>query len=292
MTKKTQKLKNPGKDRHHNYFITTNNPTKEDDIAHNKIKESASYGLWWHEIGDDKGTPHYHLYLEFKNARYWTAMKKKFPRSDIRGAKGQHEHQLNYSEKESSTLQAEWGTPKEQGKRTDLEVINEVIENNGTMADAIKVARNYQGIRTAELLFKYSEKPRPIKPIEVIWIYGDPGAGKTKYAYEMYPEIFRPLSYKWWEGYDGHKQVLLDDLRKSWCKYEELLKVLDIYPFRVETKGGSRQVQYDIIVITCPEPPEDFFICEENQLQLTRRINKVIHLESDTDVGGNINPSI
>lgn len=268
-----------------NWFITTNNYTSDDKARHEKVKEETSYGLWWSEVGE-LGTPHYHLYIEYLNARSFNSIKKKFPRSNIQAAKGMVDDQLNYADK-GGVLIGEWGTAKQQGKRTDLEVIKEIVDNNGTMADAINVARNYQGIRTAELLFKYREKPRPIKPIEVIWIYGGPGAGKTKKAYDMYPDIYRPLCYKWWEGYDGHKQVLLDDLRRSFCKYEELLKVLDIYPFRVETKGGSRQVQYDTIVITCPDHPEDFFISEENHLQLTRRISKVIHLESDTDVGGN-----
>ena len=50
-------------------------------------------------------------------------------------------------------------------------------------------------------------------------------------VYEENTNVFRPLNYKWWEGYDGHEVVLLDDIRKDFCKFHELLTLLDIYPY-------------------------------------------------------------
>ena len=115
--------------------------------------------------------------------------------------------------------------------------------------------------------------------INVIWIWGASQTGKTKYVYDNCPNPFRPLNFKWWEGYDGHKTVLIDDFRKDYCKYHELLTLLDIYPIRVETKGGSRQVQFDTIYITSPYSPEETYDTREDIFQLTRRITQVIHKE-------------
>ena len=59
-------------------------------------------------------------------------------------------------------------------------------------------------------------------------------------------------------------------------RYIELLKLLDIYPYTVETKGGSRQIQATTFYITSCKPPEEVynphaFDKEERVDQLLRR---------------------
>ena len=36
-------------------------------------------------------------------------------------------------------------------------------------------------------------------------------------------------NYKFWEGYDGHDNVIIDDIRGDFCKFHQLLKLLDRY---------------------------------------------------------------
>ena len=131
-----------------------------------------------------------------------------------------------------------------------------------------------------EILIKQSSEPkRPIVHggIEVHWRWGKAGLGKTRYVWEKHGlSVYTPTTYKWWEGYDGHKVVLIDEFRKDWCKFGELLKLLDIYPYTVETKGGSRQIQATTFYITSCKPPEEVynphaFDKEERVDQLLRR---------------------
>ena len=82
------------------------------------------------------------------------------------------------------------------------------------------------------------------------------GSGKTRTAFEEFPKIYTPLSYKWWEGYEGQTEVLIDDFRKDCCKFHELLKLLDRYPFKVEAKGSHHQLMATTIIITAPYPPQ------------------------------------
>ena len=168
----------------------------------------------------------------------------------------------------------EFGTMEKQGKRNDIEVIKDIVKKGGTMSDIISESTSYQSMKCGELLLKYNELPREIEKIEVIWYYGESGSGKTKSIFDTEVNIFRPTTYKWWEGYDGHSVVLIDDFRPTFCSFVNLLKLTDIYPFRVQTKGGSRQVKYKKIYITSHLSPAQYYeeLDKGDYLQLKRRI--------------------
>lgn len=165
--------------------------------------------------------------------------------------------------------------PSGQGNRSDISEIIDLAKSGAKMTTIIdSVNINYQTLKFAENIYKYLDTPRPIGPVKVVWLYGQSGVGKTRFVYENFTDIFRPITEKWWNGYDGHKTVLIDDFRTSFCGFQRLLQLTDIYPFQVETKGGSRQVAYDTIVITTPFNHYKTFQDElgEDILQLTRRI--------------------
>ena len=171
--------------------------------------------------------------------------------------------------------------PKGQGAREDIKKIKKLVKEGGGMKEICEVSTSYQSMKCGELLLKYCETPRDVSPIEVIWYYGKSGTGKTKSIFDTEVNIFRPTSYKWWEGYDNHSVVLVDDWRPSWCSFVNLLKLTDIYPFRVQTKGGSRQVKYNKIYFTSHLSPEEYFseLEETDYQQLKRRITKLKQFE-------------
>ena len=158
------------------------------------------------------------------------------------------------------------------------------------MASVVEVATSTQSVRMAELWLKYNEPKRPIGlNIEIHWRYGSSGQGKTRWVWEKHGlAVFTPTTYKWWEGYDGHKIVLIDEFRGDWCKFGELLKLTDIYPYTVETKGGSRQIQATCWYITsCKHPTQVYnpeaFDAQEKVDQLLRRLTSITHVGVDAD---------
>lgn len=127
---------------------------------------------------------------------------------------------------------------------------------------------------------KYSEAPRdPSRPPDVRWYHGSTGSGKTRAALEEFPDAWVSMpNGKWFDGYDAHKVAVLDDFRKSWCDYSMLLRLLDRYPLRVETKGGSRQWVAEVIIVTCPWAPDVLYggaYYEDKIEQLLRRIGTI-----------------
>jgi len=170
--------------------------------------------------------------------------------------------------------------PNQQGKRTDINLTIALVKKTQSMKKVLMSGPSYLAIRMSEKYLQYMETPRPImhNKLKFIWIHGKTGTGKTRYVYENYINVFRPVTYKWWESYDGDKTVLIDDFRKDFCKFHELLTLTDIYPFRVQTKGGSRQIQYDTIIFTSPIAPADMWIHREDINQLLRRITQTIKM--------------
>ena len=68
---------------------------------------------------------------------------------------------------------------------------------------------------------------------------------------------------------------MIDDFRKDWCKFHELLKLLDKYPIKVECKGSFYELLATTIIITAPFPPDYMHDTREDITQLMRRIKQV-----------------
>lgn len=151
------------------------------------------------------------------------------------------------------------------------------------MTEIIEEASSLQSIRTAEVLYKYLEAKRQWKT-EIHWFWGPTGTGKSHRAFEQAgPDAYTPLSAQWFEGYDRHENVVLDDIRHDWFApiggFAGALKLLDKWQYKVATKGGSRQFLAKRIFITAPVPPESFWdnVSDEAQGQFQRRITSVTH---------------
>lgn len=255
------------------YCFTINNYTDDDIQCVKKLMEISSYCIVGKEVGE-QGTPHLQGYVYFPEAKTFTSVKKKLPRAHIEVCKGSPLDNYKYCSKEEILF--EKGDLPKQGNRTDIDSVRTQLKEGANMRTIIDVAKSYQSVRIGEIWLKYNEKGKDWKP-EVRWYYGSTGSGKTKSATEWLGEdIFKPLSFKWWEGYDGHENVLLDEIRGDFCKYHEMLKLLDYYSYRVECKGGSRQLLAKKIAITSPFHPKRLWQTVEDKEQLLRRIDEII----------------
>lgn len=126
------------------------------------------------------------------------------------------------------------------------------------------------------------ESPRDFKT-EVYWYYGPTGTGKSRAASSEGPNAYwkAPSDY-WWDGYEGHEVVIIDDYRCDFCKFSELLRLFDRYPLRLPVKGATVQFVAKRIYVTAPKSPEDMWRsrCEEDLNQLIRRITVIKYFDS------------
>ena len=246
--------------------ITVFNPTEEDLKWLEELEYSSIYIS--KEVAEG-GLHHWQGRIIFNRAYRLSALKKLHPTAHWEVTKASAD--WNYYKKLGSEVIK--NDIKQKGQRTDIEQIKKKLKTTNSVGAIVEEA-SFQTVRLCEKILQYNEPQRLVEPIKVIWYWGPTGTGKTRQVFALHPqvEIFRPVSYKWWEGYDGHKIVLLDDFRKDFCKFHELLTLLDIYPYRVETKGGSRQIQAKVFYITSAFGPAELYDGREDIEQLLRRV--------------------
>lgn len=267
------------------WCFTLNNYTEEEENFLKNI--NCKYIVFGKEVGEN-GTNHLQGYIEFGSNRKLERLKREISnRAHWEKRRGKAEEAANYCKKDEDYIELGEISRTSQGRRTDLEDVKELVEQGKGMKDIIEVTTSYQSVRYAETLLKYKEKVRSWEP-HVVWLWGDTGVGKTKRAYE---ETTNPYisgkNLKWWEGYDAHEDVIIDDFRKDFCTFHELLRILDRYEYRVEVKGGSRQLLAKKIYITSCYSPDKVYDTREDIDQLLRRINLIVEMRSEMEVTGN-----
>jgi len=248
------------------------------DVEEMRVK----YFVFGLEICPTTEKEHLQGYIYYVNARSFNSIKKEYPKAHIEAAKGTPKQAAEYCMKEGKYIES--GELPTQGTRSDLDVVKEKLKETGKMSDIVEIATSYQSVRMAEVILKYKEKPRDFKP-EVLWFHGATGTGKSKEAYEILGvDCYTCLSTgKWFEGYDAHDHVLIDDMRRDFMKFHELLRLLDRYAMRVECKGGSRQFKAKKIIITSAFHPRDLFETREDIGQLLRRIDIIKQFGSELE---------
>lgn len=126
--------------RHRNWFLTINNPTKEDETSMKEVEPMCSYGIIAKEVGSERGTEHYHLVLVFHNAVRFSTMKELFPRANIQKVRSMG-HAIKYCEKDEDF--AEFGKrPRCKGVK-DASPLAEVAKLVQAGANKRKIAQLY-----------------------------------------------------------------------------------------------------------------------------------------------------
>lgn len=73
---------------------------------------------------------------------------------------------------------------------------------------------------------------------EGFWYYGETGVGKSHRAFaEAGDDVYVWVDDNgWWDGYTGQEVVIINDFRGG-IKYNELLQLIDKWPYSVRRRG-------------------------------------------------------
>lgn len=234
------------------YVFTLNNYTDEDIDQVNAA--GWQYLIYGKEVGEH-GTPHLQGYMYFKSARSLAAVKKKLPRAHLEVRRGTHIQAKAYCMKDGDYVE------------TGLEP-----EKNGGDTLQQRAAKNKRLLETAlpELVasgelnildVKRLKQARDIlancgeayvaDDVRGVWLWGSPGAGKTHMA-RSYDDVFYVKAQnKWFDGYQGEKTIVLDDLDHGGACLGHYLKIwADKWSCSGEVKGGVVPLVHERFVVT------------------------------------------
>jgi len=167
------------------------------------------------------------------------------------------------------------------GGRSDLQAVAQLVQSGAGIAEisAVHPVSVILFNRGIQFLISQQVKPRDFVT-EVYWFYGPTGSGKTRAASSACPGAYwKACNSRWWDGYEAHEDVIIDDYRTSFCPFNELLRLFDRYPMQVEVKGGTREFVARRVYVTTPKNPRDTWSLrsDEDLGQLLRRIHEVRH---------------
>jgi len=266
-------------------FCFTDFPKEGDSAARcleYKTKIPYEYIIVGKEICPETRRFHHQGYVELKKKTRLRTIRCMLQGWHVEMCGGSSDQNKAYCEKDGN-LALEDGVRNKSGERTDIVQIRDAASKEG-IRKIVPLLRSYQHLRFAEGILKYTELPRTTKPY-CIWIYGPTGTGKSKLARQKCEgtDVYvKNFGKEWWDGYDKHESIILDDFRE-WFPFEYLLNLIDRYSFRFEVKGGYRQCTATKIVITCPNAPSSTYdkTPEESKAQLYRRLDEIWRVDAE-----------
>jgi len=247
------------------------------------------------ELNPD-GYLHWQLYIEHKNAIRLGTLIKALPGSHWEPRRGSKQQAFDYVTK-AETYQGVSVANREidlyesgQGTRSDLiDMKNQILLMGKTASELI--VETSSGWLNASKLREVEKSKRDVRSawaaknfrdVEVIYTWGKTGTGKTYGVYEEYglENVFTVGEWRHpFDNYDGQQVLLLDEFYGS-LPFENLLKLLDKYPYQLDARYGKRQAEFTTVVMTSNEPLSHQYLDEQTYHPrkwnaLMRRITKV-----------------
>lgn len=286
------------------WCFTANNYTAELlERIRGPVVQAASFLCFQPERGET-GTPHLQGFVHFSNPRALGGLTRLFGRGvHFESMRGTVDQAIDYCSKEDSrdsdagfAFEEHGVRPVGQGLRTDILRLANMVQEGKRMREVADEAPDvyvkfHRGLSALASLYQEKREGPP----SVYWFWGPTGTGKTRAAYSEAEAsgavpYFKMSTNKWWDGYEGQSHVIIDDYRCDFSTFAELLRLLDRYPMKVETKGGTVEFVATHIYITTPKTPVDTWATrsEEDIAQLIRRITEIRHYPGINPVHNNI----
>lgn len=295
------------------WLLVINNP-QDCGLDHERLKEILSlfhplYYCMADEIANT-GTYHTHIYLFTHSPVRFSTLKNRLPTAHMEKAYGSSRENRDYitkSGKWADTDKAETsvaGTFFEFGELpTEAEekspvmhqllqsvkegmTNTEIIEQTPSMAFHI---RDIDVLRQTLLAERYAVENRKI---EVTYLYGSTGAGKTWGIFERHDprSIYRVTNYRAargvsFDGYHGQDVLVFEEFH-SQIPIEDMLNYLDIYPLSLPARYSDRVACYTKVYFTSNIPLEgQYQDIQRYQLEtwraFLRRVQNVIEYLPD-----------
>lgn len=241
------------------WVFTENNPEGAIDWD---LYPNVRYAIYQHEAGDGTHTDHFQGYVEFRRSVVLATVRSILPRAHWEPRRGTRDQAREYCRKEETRLLGPWEYGEwigGQGSRSDLISLQRSLDSGSDISEIAKshfgtFLRYHRGIQLYTLL---QSSKRTTKSLGTV-VYGPTNTGKSYWCYSQSPNVYMKNASNWWDDYNGKNDCCLDDFY-GWLPYHELLRLIDQYPYSVQTKGGTVNFTPKNIFITSNKKPNEWY---------------------------------
>lgn len=236
------------------------------------------------------GTPHLHAYVKYEKRRNVTNPAY----FDFNGYHGDYQVCKNkhavikYVDKHGDSIKNFDPVIKEEcrlKKKRDISrelmsgrPLSQVTEDNPELLFGYKKLKEDLNSYLMDKKVAYSGKR------ENLWLYGQPGCGKSQYVYRTYPNAYRKDQSKWWDSYQGEEEVVLEDLDTNALGHH--LKIwADNYACNGEVKGAKVPLMHKTFIVTSNYLPSELWKDDLNMVRAVQRRFKFYTTQGDYDNG-------
>jgi hypothetical protein len=284
-----------------NWVGTWNNPSMTDDEFHKfliQLEEDGylQYAIFQREKGEKSGIEHFQFYVNFKNARAFSWVKKTLPYGcHFKPMISTPQYCKEYCSKPDTRISENYyevGEFMTQGKRSDLEKITEFLRQGISLRDLQKLFPTQcvmygRQLKDFEQELLAEREENNFRNLTVNYIYGKTGTGKTKFVIDKhgYKNVWRIKFYDQRAFDKYHNQpVLVFDEYRSQFKIADMLNYLDGYPLELPCRYFDKTACYTTVYIVSNIPLEQQYPNVQNDEPNTwqaflRRINNVYNFD-------------
>lgn len=278
-----------------NWVFTWNNYSEE-NIEALKAWELPLWIIFGKEVAPTTGTPHLQGAFVCANALRWTNITRMFPGMWVQVMRGSPEQAADYCTKSDDDFYERGARPRPKGraggeanKRKWEEAKQKCVEGKIDEIEASIYIPYYKSLLAIQA--KHQRPPEPLDDVCGIWYYGKTGTGKSHAAREEFPGAYLKLPTKWWCGYAGEDNVLVEDVDTSHALLGYGLKIwADKYPFSVEVKGSSMCIRPKRIIVTSNYHPKQIWT-DQGIIEPIMRRFKITHFKRLADIREEIDES-
>lgn len=296
------------------FLLTINNPLDK-GITHDTIKirlsslKSLVYYCIADEIGANEHTPHTHIFVIYQNPKVISTIKNLFPESHIDLVRGSNSQNRDYvlkqgkwqdTEKGTTSIpesQEEYGTLPEDKRccKPELGILYELIKEGRSNYEILEEHPEYikdiSDIEKTRMILKQEEFKNSWRELEITYIFGKSGTGKSRYVMEtyQYQNVFRVTDYVHpFDNYFAENILMFEEFNSS-LRIQDMLNYLDGYPIKLPARYSDKIGCYKKVFFTTNIPLEQQYPNVQKETPeiwkaFLRRITKVIYFKSFTEI--------
>lgn len=284
------------------WLLTVNNPEKygyDHDFLKSTLQKLKGVTYWCmsDEVGFE-GTYHTHIFVYAPAGLRASTLHKKLEKCHRDLAKGTCLQNRDYvfkegkwkdSEKETTNLKEtheEYGEcPVEhQGKRNDIDDLYVMIKDGMTTYEILDSNPQYimqiDKIDKVRQTIKEEEFKNTWRNLEVNYIWGKTGTGKTRHVMEKYgySNVYRVTDYLHpFDAYKGQDVIVFEEFRSS-LYLDDMLKYLDGYPVEFPARYNNKVACFTkVYIITNIDLREQYPNVQKNEPMSWQAFLRRIH---------------